>query len=200
MSASPHQDLDDLYTDFCQIFLWQHCGLLAQYARWRRQINNRPLACRARFGYSCGAESGEGLKLLGRPVFEGVEYPSQRALARHLVPLVGRNMEYVRETLVRLGSGEAVVEHFARIPSRNMKQRARHDLSCWTGRRGRKGKPVVFEGVEYPSREALARHLALRLGRSARTVRYLLVLLRDDGEAVVRRYQDRRRPTLVAAE
>jgi hypothetical protein len=51
-----------------------------------------------------------------------------------------------------------------------------------------RGKPIVFEGVTYPSRRALARHLAPRTGRPYTTVATALVIYHDDVAAVLALY------------
>jgi hypothetical protein len=48
-------------------------------------------------------------------------------------------------------------------------------------------KAIIYDGITYPSRAALARHLAPLVGRSVETVWYMLERLRDDGADVVRR-------------
>jgi hypothetical protein len=121
-----------------------------------------------------GVETEEGSKLLARPVaFEGVEYPNRIALARHLAPRVGRSVGAVRLMLSRKKeNGGAVVRHYAQMkpcPLRTM-------------------KPIAYDGVTYPSRAALARHLAPQVRRSAEAVEGMLIKLGDDVEAVVQRY------------
>jgi len=57
----------------------------------------------------------------------------------------------------------------------------------------RKGKrepiPIVYEGQIFPSRGAMAKHLAPILGKSAVTLARALLNAGDDAEAVVRRYR-----------
>jgi hypothetical protein len=53
------------------------------------------------------------------------------------------------------------------------------------------GKPIVFDGVTYPSRSALARHLAPQTGRPYTAVKTALAIYHDDVAAVLALY-DRR--------
>jgi hypothetical protein len=59
--------------------------------------------------------------------------------------------------------------------------------------KARKGKPepipIVYEGETFPSRSAMAAHLAPILGKSPSTLAGALLAAGDDAEAVVRRYR-----------
>jgi hypothetical protein len=59
--------------------------------------------------------------------------------------------------------------------------------------RARKGKrepiPIVYDGKIFPSRGAMAKHLAPILGKSAATLMRALIDAGDDAEAAVRRYR-----------
>jgi hypothetical protein len=67
--------------------------------------------------------------------------------------------------------------------------------------KARKGKPeavpIVYDGEIFPSRSAMARHLAPILGKSAVTLARALLDAGDDAEAVVRRYQPEPRPEVT---
>jgi hypothetical protein len=68
----------------------------------------------------------------------------------------------------------------------------RHRKAAPTKAQARKGKPepipIVYHGKIFPSRGAMAKHLAPILGKSAATLARALIHAGDDAEAVVRRY------------
>jgi hypothetical protein len=70
---------------------------------------------------------------------------------------------------------------------------SRHRKAAPPKAQARKGKPepipTVYDGRVFPSRGAMAKHLAPILGKSATTLARALLDAGDDAEAVVRRYQ-----------
>jgi hypothetical protein len=99
--------------------------------------------------------------------FEGIVYPSRMALARHLAPRLGRRAEVVRNMLRQFGDdAHAVV--------RQLQSRPR-----------RKRKPITYDGVAYPNRAALARHLARRLVATADAVHRMLRRHHDNVDDVL---------------
>ena len=104
-------------------------------------------------------------------VYQGQQFPSRKALADHLAPLVGKT----RSTLITLLSRyDGDVE------------RAIASLSP--------RRPITFEGQVFPHRKALAEYLAPRLHRPARSVEVLLRNYNDDVEAVLLAKAYRQRP------
>jgi hypothetical protein len=106
-------------------------------------------------------------------VYQGQQFPSRKALADHLAPLVGKT----RSTLITLlsrydGDVERAVAHQRRS--------------------------IAFEGQVFPHRTALAEHLAPRLHRPARSVEVLLRNYNDDVAAVLLASPYRQRPRRVA--
>jgi hypothetical protein len=105
-------------------------------------------------------------------VYRGQRFPSRKALALHLAPLLGQS---VNTLLSRLTRYDGDVER-ALV--------GRYEL-C-------EPRPIAFEGQVFPSRQALARHLSPLLGRSIATLSSLLSRYDGDVERVVRsRRKDR---------
>ena len=93
-------------------------------------------------------------------VYRGRKFPSRKALADHLAPLVGKT----RLTLITLLSRYDGDVERAVAPAR---------------------RPITFEGRVFPHRKALAEYLAPRLHRPARSVEVLLRNYNDDVGAVL---------------
>ena len=107
-------------------------------------------------------------------VYQGQQFPSRKALARHLAPLVGKT----RSTLITLLSRyDGDVERAVAPISRR--------------------RPITFEGQVFLHRRALAEYLAPRLHRPARSVEALLINYNDDVEAVLLARPYRQRPRRV---
>ena len=104
-------------------------------------------------------------------VYQGQQFPSRKALADHLAPLVGKT----RSTLVTL------LFRYDGDVERAVAQR----------------RPITFEGQVF-HRAALAEYLAPRLHRPARSVEVLLRNYNDDVEAVLLARPYRQRPRRVA--
>jgi hypothetical protein len=107
-------------------------------------------------------------------VYQGQQFPSRKALAKHLAPLVGKK----RSTLITLLSRYDGDVERAVAPS---SQR----------------RPITFEAQVFPHRKALAEYLAPRLHRPARSVEALLRNYNDDVEAVLLARPYRQRPRRV---
>ena len=105
-------------------------------------------------------------------VYQGQQFPSRKALADHLAPLVGKT----RSTLVTL------LFRYDGDVERAIAQR----------------RPITFEGQVFLHRRALAEYLAPRLHRPARSVEVLLRNYNDDVEAVLVAKPYRPRPRRVA--
>ena len=105
--------------------------------------------------------------------YDGRQFPSRRALAEYLAPLLGRSVATLKSLLSRYDGDIAKVV-------REHPQRRR----------------MEFEGVAFPTRRALAQYLATRMDRPALSVERLLVFYNDDVAAVL---QTRRRPRRPAA-
>ena len=108
-------------------------------------------------------------------VYQGQQFPSRKALADHLAPLVGKT----RSTLITLlsrydGDIERAVAPFSQH------------------------RPITFEGQVFPYRKALAEYLAPRLHRPVRSVEALLFSHNDDVAAVLLTSPYRPRPRSVA--
>ena len=105
-------------------------------------------------------------------VYRGQRFPSRKALALHLAPLLGQSVNTLLSRLTRYdGDVERAIV-------------GRHEL-C-------EPHPTAFEGQVFPSRQALARHLSPLLGRSVTTLASLLSRYNGDVERVVRsRQKDR---------
>jgi hypothetical protein len=107
-------------------------------------------------------------------VYQGQQFPTRAALARHLAPLVGKT----RSTLItQLSRYDGDVER-AVAPGR---------------------RPITFEGRVFPHRKALAEYLAPRLHRPVRSVEWLLFSHNDDVAAVLLASPYRQRPRRVFA-
>jgi hypothetical protein len=104
-------------------------------------------------------------------VYQGQQFPSRKALADHLAPLVGKT----RSTLVTL------LFRYDGDVERAVAQR----------------RSIAFEGQVF-HRAALAKYLAPRLHRPARSVEVLLRNYNDDVEAVLLARPYRQRPRRVA--
>ena len=105
-------------------------------------------------------------------VYRGQRFPSRKALALHLAPLLGQSVNTLLSRLTRYdGDVERAIV-------------GRHEL-C-------EPRPTAFEGQVFPSRQALARHLSPLLGRSVTTLASLLSRYDGDVERVVRSTQRNR--------
>ena len=96
-------------------------------------------------------------------VYQGRQFPSRQALADYLTPLVGKTKSTMR-TLISRYDG---------------------DVERALAPRKRVHRPMTFEGQVFPHRKALAKYLAPRLQRPAKSVEGLLLAYHDDVAAVL---------------
>jgi hypothetical protein len=95
-------------------------------------------------------------------VYQGQQFPSRKALAEHLAPLLGRSVAALEVALRRYSDNiERVVGGLVQ-PSAG------------------KAIPIVYQGQQFPNRAALARHLAPLVGKTRSTL--ITLLSRYDGD------------------
>jgi hypothetical protein len=95
-------------------------------------------------------------------VYQGQQFPSRKALAEHLAPLLGRSVAALKGSLYRHNDNiERVVGGLVQ-PSSG------------------KAIPIVYQGQQFPNRAALARHLAPLVGKTRSTL--ITLLSRYDGD------------------
>ena len=105
--------------------------------------------------------------------YDGQTFPSRRALAAHLARLTGRSVRTVEQFLSRNGGdAEAFMAH-----ARSVQADSRI--------------PATYDGRTFPSRTALAEHLAPLLGRPWRSVAQSLCKTRGDADLLVARVRAR---------
>ena len=96
-------------------------------------------------------------------VYQGQQFPSRKALARHLALLLGRSVAALEMALYRHNDNiERVVGGGLVQPSAG------------------KAIPIVYQGRQFPNRAALARHLAPLVGKTRSTL--ITLLSRYDGD------------------
>ena len=96
-------------------------------------------------------------------VYQGQQFPSRKALAEHLAPLLGRSVAALEVALRRHNDNiERVVGGGLVQPSSG------------------KAIPIVYQGQQFPNRAALARHLAPLVGKTRSTL--ITLLSRYDGD------------------
>ena len=95
-------------------------------------------------------------------MYQGQQFPSRKALARHLAPLLGRSAAALELALCR--------------HSDNVERVVRGPVQPSSG----KAIPIVYEGRQFPNRAALARHLAPRVAKTRSTL--ITLLSRYDGD------------------
>jgi hypothetical protein len=118
-------------------------------------------------------------------VYAGQEFPSRQALARHLVPIVGKTLDALNRALSRHdGNVERVLGPPANRGPVPKPRPAPKPIPVY----------VVFEGRAFSSRRAFARHLADELGRRLRVVEWMLQKHHDDVPAAVAALAARRSP------
>ena len=93
-------------------------------------------------------------------VYQGQQFPSRKALAEHLAPLLGRSVAALEVALCR----------------------HRDNIERVVGGQPSSGKaiPIVYQGQQFPNRAALARHLAPLVGKTRSTL--ITLLSRYDGD------------------
>ena len=85
-------------------------------------------------------------------MYQGQQFPSRKALAEHLAPLLGRSVAALEVALRRYSDNiERVVGGLVQ-PSAG------------------KAIPIVYQGRQFPNRAALARHLAPLVGKTRSTL------------------------------
>ena len=108
-------------------------------------------------------------------VYQGQQFPSRKALAEHLAPLLGRSVVALKVALSRHSDDiERVVGGLVQ-PSSG------------------KAIPIVYQGQQFPNRAALAKHLAPLVGKTRLTLTTLLSRYDGDVERAVTPIS-RRRP------
>jgi hypothetical protein len=96
-------------------------------------------------------------------VYQGQQFPSRKALAKHLAPLLGRSVAALEMALCRHNDNiERVVGGGLVQPSAG------------------KAIPIVYQGQQFPNRATLARHLAPLVGKKRSTL--ITLLSRYDGD------------------
>jgi hypothetical protein len=106
--------------------------------------------------------------LFGIPImYQHQQFPSRKALAKHLAPLLGRSVAALEAALCRYnGDIRRVVGDAVQPPRYN-------------------AIPTVYQGQQFPSRAALADHLALFSGKTRSTMQTLLSRYDGDVERAV---------------
>ena len=102
--------------------------------------------------------SGAGIPI----VYQGQQFPSRKALAEHLAPLLGRSVAALELALCRHND--------------NIERVVRGPVQPSSG----KAIPIVYQGRQFPNRAALARHLAPLVGKTRSTL--ITLLSRYDGD------------------
>ena len=96
-------------------------------------------------------------------VYQGQQFPSRKALAEHLAPLLGRSVAALE---VALRSHNDNIE---RVVGGGLVQPS-----------SGKAIPIVYQGQQFPNRAALAKHLAPLVGKTRLTL--ITLLSRYDGD------------------
>ena len=95
-------------------------------------------------------------------VYQGQQFPSRKALAEHLAPLLGRSVVALKVALCRHND--------------NIERVVRGRVQPASG----KAIPIVYQGQQFPNRAALADHLAPLVGKTRSTL--ITLLSRYDGD------------------
>ena len=95
-------------------------------------------------------------------VYQGQQFPSRKALAEHLAPLLGRSV--------------AALEVALRSHNDNIERVVGGLVQPSSG----KAIPIVYQGQQFPNRAALAKHLAPLVGKTRLTL--ITLLSRYDGD------------------
>ena len=95
-------------------------------------------------------------------VYQGQQFPSRKALAEHLAPLLGRSV--------------AALEVALRSHNDNIERVVGGLVQPSSG----KAIPITYQGQQFPNRAALAKHLAPLVGKTRSTL--ITLLSRYDGD------------------
>lgn len=104
--------------------------------------------------------------------FRGQHFTSQTLFAEFLAKQTGRSASSCRKMLQKYkNNGNRVLEHYSKAAKRQ---------SGFT-----RGKPITFNGVNYESRMAVARHLTTVTGKSLKICYHILTRYGDDTTRVL---------------
>lgn len=162
-------------------FRWRESPIASKTITGRRRPKTEPV----NNSMNRRARHRESVKRPLRLLFDGKVYPSRKALARHLAPLINRSTRTVARMLQEKGDEvTAVIEHCRKRGRGN--RRARQQI-------------ITHDGVNYPSQAALARYIAGVVGRNPTSVQHRLAQLDNAGAAVIDYYRVRGRPRRPSA-
>ena len=136
--------------------------------------------------YSCGVVTQPKCRAIDAQraipiIYQGQTFPSLAALACHLAPLTDRSVTALKQALHRHKGDLERVLHTKPRPKIL-------------------GNPIVYQGQQFPSRRALAQHLAPLTGRSVAALQVALSRHKGDLERVLLEKPRRKQPPLYQGQ
>ena len=101
-------------------------------------------------------------------VYRGQQFPSRKALAKHLAPLLGKSVGALAMALSRYDVEHVIdrIQNGVRLSAENM-------------------RPISYRGQQFPSRAALANYLAPLVGKTKSTLTTMLSRYEGDVERML---------------